>query len=135
MRKKINQYRKMSEEVKDPAERLDMLVKQLEENGYNKQGYRDGTSVTLEGELFQKFVMHNANVNRVLDTYEQHFDNLMDVSKGLAILTKNALDEIAKMSILLMEQHIKNVEAGITVSHEVLDLDDAEKSIVVEDEK
>lgn len=99
--------------------RLDQLWTKLEEGDYMKQGYPAGSQITISGDLFQSFITTIANTKYVIDSIKDNFNITMD---GLLL-------EQHKMTVHLMEQHVKNVDEGLTIHEDELDMQDAKEKI------
>lgn len=106
----------------ETVDRLDKLWAKMDEGNYMNQGYRDGTEVTISGDLFQNFINNVANTKVYLNSLRQHAEMII-TSIDSALLEQN------KLTIHLMEQHIKNVDLGVTVPSEELDKEDAKVKI------
>lgn len=115
----VKQLEAQTQEVGD---RLDSLWEKMSEGNYMEQGYAPDSEVVISGELFQSFINHVASSKKVVDSIKQAFD-LITKSIDATILDQS------KMTIHLMEQHIKNVDDGRTISNSVLDKEDAKVKI------
>lgn len=113
---------RLEAETQEVGDRLDALWAKMSEGNYMNQGYAADSKVEISGELFQSFINHVASSKKVVDSIKQAFD-LITKSIDATILDQS------KMTVHLMEQHIVNVDAGNTVSNEVLDKADAKVKI------
>lgn len=106
-------------EVKDE---FTILMEKLEQGDYMKQGYTADSQITISGELFQNFVNINAMNQKVMAGYKETL-TLVNESMG------QLLDSQYNLTINLMQQHIRNVDSGLTISNRELDKLDAKQKI------
>lgn len=115
----LEQSRKNREEIN---KRFDVLMEKMEEEGYNKQGYGTEDEVNMPGVLFADFLNIISQTKRVMELTDKSLEQIIRQSE----MTQN---NIAELTLDLMEQHVQNVEDGNTSSMEELDKADAEKKI------
>lgn len=108
--------------------RFDALMQKMEEGNYGNQGYSRESEITMPGALFADFLNITSQVKGVLESMDKGLEQMIRTSE----LTQN---NMAKLTIRLMEQHIQNVEDGNTSSQEALDQEDSEKKIKPIDKK
>ena len=106
--------------------RFDTLLEKLETVGGLNQSYSKDSVVEIPGPLFASFInfvsMNKRTLEQVTETMEavtKHVANAMDI----------ALIDSQQMTVAIMEEHIKLVEAGKTSSPEELDKEDAEVKV------
>lgn len=121
----LEKSRKEREEMNT---RFDMLISKMEEGNYGNQGYGQGSSITMPGALFADFLNITSQVKGVMESMDKGLEQMIRTSE----ITQN---NMAKLTIRLMEQHIQNVEDGNTLSQEELDQEDSKEKIKPVDKK
>lgn len=101
---------------------FDELLVKLSEEGYSNRGYSSESSITMKGELFATFLNTLTYTKNTLE----NIDKTLEATIRSSELLQN---NFAKMTIQLMEQHIKNIEDGNTSTMDELDAQDSEKKI------
>lgn len=101
---------------------FDELLVKLSEEGYSNRGYSSESSITMKGELFATFLNTLTYTKNTLE----NIDKTLEATIRSSELLQN---NFAKMTIQLMEQHIKNIEDGNTSTMDELDVQDSEKKI------
>jgi len=101
---------------------FDELLVKLSEEGYTNRGYSDDSVITMKGELFATFLNTLTYTKNTLE----NIDKTLEATIRSSELLQN---NFAKMTIQLMEQHIKNIEDGNTSTMDELDAQDSEKKI------
>ena len=98
------------------------LMNKLEEVKYKGQGYAPGTKIEIDSSLFTDFV-------NIMSTFAVTVDKVRTTATSIAGAMGYISEEASKLQIRLAEQHVENVDKGITVDETVLDALDAEVSI------
>jgi hypothetical protein len=101
---------------------FDELLVKLSEEGYSNRGYSSDSEITMKGELFATFLNTLTYTKNTLE----NIDKTLEATIRSSELLQN---NFAKMTIQLMEQHIKNIEDGNTSTMDELDAQDSEKKI------
>jgi hypothetical protein len=94
--------------------KLDALQEKVNTDKYMLQKYVAGTSVSIPGTMFADIInLHDKSVQILNETLK----NIDLLRKGLGVveqLAEIAIQNHDKLIVSLMEQHIKNVDAGLT---------------------
>jgi hypothetical protein len=101
---------------------FDELLVKLSEEGYSNRGYSSDSEITMKGEFFATFLNTLTYTKNTLE----NIDKTLEATIRSSELLQN---NFAKMTIQLMEQHIKNIEDGNTSTMDELDAQDSEKKI------
>ena len=101
---------------------FDELLVKLSEEGYTNRGYSADSVITMRGELFATFLNTLTYTKNTLE----NIDKTLEATIRSSELLQN---NFAKMTIQLMEQHVKNIEDGNTSTMDELDAQDSEKKI------
>ena len=101
---------------------FDELLVKLSDEGYANRGYSSDSVITMKGELFATFLNTLTYTKNTLE----NIDKTLEATIRSSELLQN---NFAKMTIQLMEQHVKNIEDGNTSTMDELDAQDSEKKI------
>lgn len=101
-KKAITQKKKLPIEQK-----LDALQEKVNQDKYMLQKYVAGSSVTIPGTMFADFINLQDKSVQVLNQFKQNLIALLQ-------LTDISIANHDRLTLSLMEQHIKNVDEGLT---------------------
>lgn len=98
---------------------FEVLLQKLQDEKYARQGYPEGSMITIPAETFQAFITYNNNMKMMLESFKESFNQVAD----------RLLEDGDKVSVLLLKQHIRHIDNGETVPYSELDKQDAEKIV------
>ena len=101
-KKPVTQKKKLPIEQK-----LDALQEKVNQDKYMLQKYVAGSNVTIPGTMFADFINLQDKSVQVLNQFKQNLIALLQ-------LTDISIANHDRLTLSLMEQHIKNVDAGLT---------------------
>ena len=78
---------------------FEVLLQKLQDEKYSRQGYPEGSMVTIPAETFQAFITYNNNMKMMLESFKESFNQVAD----------RLLEDGDKVSVLLLKQHIRHL--------------------------
>lgn len=118
------QHEKMviAQQTKDTEDKLERILKELEENNYQNYVYGKDSEVTISGELFAYLVSFMATVEDHTLRVQQILGSIIDAGSSIRLGALNFRTDMTEI-------HGENCEKGITKSPEQVESEMAEKNI------
>lgn len=94
----------------------------LDDPKYKDQGYAPGTKVEIDSALFTDFT-------NLLNSFVLTAEKVQVTATSIAKAMGYIVEESSKLQLRVLEQHLDNVDKGLTVDASTLDVLDAEVKI------
>ena len=116
--------KKQAQATLPEEQRFERLMELASQEKYSNQVYKKGSEVTMPGNLFTDLIYQNHNTHQLLTQLRGNFEAFIKVIDV-------ALGQVDINTTNLMEQHIKNVDMGVTetVNPEEVSSDQASEEV------
>lgn len=82
------------------------LLDKLSLDEYKNRAYLNDINVPVNARLWSNMIIHIRNMQVTINSFAEAFDKV----------AKKIDEDSTQISLLMMEQHIKHIEAGLTIS-------------------